>query len=288
MTEAIGLLHPGAMGAAVGASLAGVGRRVVWASAGRSRATCERARKAGLEDVGSLEELAGKSRVVLSICPPEFALEVAENVAAAGFAGVFVDANAISPSTARTVADAALSGGAEGFVDGGIIGLPPRRPGSTRLYLSGDGASTVAGLFGGGPLDAVAIGGGPGAASALKMAYAAYTKGTAALLAGILAMADAEGVAGPLAGEWALSQPELAASGRKRAVGGSAKAWRWAPEMEEIADTFAASGLPDGFHRAAAEIFRRLEGFKDVPEPPALERVLHAIQSGGPGRSGAR
>ena len=288
MPEAIGLLHPGAMGAAVGASLVGVGHRVSWVSEGRSRATRERAGEAGLEDVGSLPDLARKSRVLLSICPPEFALEVAESAAAAGFTGLFVDANAISPATARAVAQAAISGGAEAFVDGGIIGLPPRKAGTTRLYLSGDGASTVAGLFNGGPLEAVAIAGGPGAASALKMAYAAYTKGTAALLAAILAMADAEGVAGPLSEEWALSQPELAASGKGRAVGGSAKAWRWAPEMEEIADTFAGSGLPDGFHRGAAEIFRRLEEFKDVPEPPALERVLHAIQSGGRGRSGSR
>ena len=109
------------------------------------------------------------------------------------------------------------------------------------------------------------------------MAYAAYTKGASALLAGILALAEREGVAEALRDEWAISQPELATGGEARALGSAAKAWRFAGEMEEIADTFAGAGLPDGFHRAAAEIYRRLSEFKDVPEPPALEDALAAL-----------
>ena len=282
----VGLLHPGAMGSKVGAALAGNGHRVLWASQGRSQATRRRAAAAGLEDAGSLGSVTRQCEVLFSICPPDFALEVAEQAAAAGFGGVYVDANAVSPATARAVAAAALAGGAAGFVDGGIIGLPPSKPGTTRLYLSGDRASGVAALFAGSALGAVPIDGGEGAASALKMAYAAYTKGSAALLAGILALAEAEGVGGPLAEEWALSQPELAARGRRRAVSGSAKAWRWAGEMEEIADTFAGADLPDGFHRAAAEIFRRLTEFKDVPEPPPLAEVLAALNAGPSDESG--
>lgn len=276
----VGLLHPGAMGSAVGAALSGNGHRVLWVSQGRSQATLARARNCGLEDAQTLQSLARQSNILLSICPPEFALEVAEQAAGAGFAGTFVDANAVSPVTARAVAAAVLAGGAAGFVDGGIIGLPPREPGTTRLYLSGDRAAEVADLFDGSVLGAIPIAGGEGAASALKMAYAAYTKGSAALLAGILALAEAEGVGEPLANEWILSQPDLARRGRRRAVSGSAKAWRWAGEMEEIADTFAGARLPDGFHRAAAEIFRRLAEFKDVPEPPPLDDVLAAINAG--------
>src|SRR6185312_15662595 len=113
---AIGLLHPGEMGAALGAALRGAGRRVLWASAGRSAETLRRAEKAGLEDAGTVEELAGRSGVVLSVCPPHAALEVARS--AGGFDGLYVDANAVAPATVRGLADAVP--GAE-LVDGGIV-----------------------------------------------------------------------------------------------------------------------------------------------------------------------
>lgn len=274
---AIGLLHPGAMGASVGAALAGKGRRVLWASEGRSAATRERAEAAGLEDAGTLDALTSTSDTLISVCPPDAAQALAERVARTGFAGVYVDANAVSPARGRAIGGAVLAGGARTFVDGGIIGPPAWKPGITRLYLSGAEAEDVAALFEGSPLGAIAIGPEPGAASALKMAYAAYTKGTSALLAGIIALAEREGVAEALRGEWAISQEELATSGEARALGSAAKAWRFAGEMEEIADTFAGAGLPDGFHRAAAEIYRQLAEFKDVPEPPALEEALAAL-----------
>lgn len=274
---AIGLLHPGAMGASVGAALVGREHRVLWASEGRSAATRERAEGAGLKDAGSVEQLTSASATVISVCPPDAAPALAEQVAGTGFGGVYVDANAVSPARGRAIGEAVLAGGARAFVDGGIIGPPAWKPGITRLYLSGGEAEDVASLFEGGPLKAIAIGPEPGAASALKMAYAAYTKGTSALLAGILALAEREGVAEALRDEWAISQAELAASGGGRALGSAAKAWRFAGEMEEIADTFAGAGLPDGFHRAAAEIFRRWSEFKDVPEPPALDEALAAL-----------
>ncbi len=274
---AIGLLHPGAMGASVGAALVGRGHRVLWASEGRSAATRERAEGAGLEDAGSLEQLTSASATVISVCPPDAAPALAEQVAGTGFGGVYVEGNAVSPARGRSIGGTVLAGGAQGFVDGGIIGPPAWKPGITRLYLSGGEAEDVAALFEGSPLQAIAIGAEPGAASALKMAYAAYTKGTSALLAGILALAERQGVAEALRDEWAISQAELAVSGEGRALGSAAKAWRFAGEMEEIADTFAGAGLPDGFHRAAAEIFRRWSEFKDVPEPPALEEALAAL-----------
>src|SRR5438094_9761013 len=133
----IGLLHPGEMGAAVGGVLRDRGQRVVWASEGRSAETRKRAEEAGLEDAGSVEELVRRSEVILSVCPPHAALEVAASVA--GFEGVFVDANAIAPATARDVAAVVEAEGAE-CVDGGSVGPPPREPGTTRLYLSGPAA----------------------------------------------------------------------------------------------------------------------------------------------------
>jgi len=275
--DAIGLLHPGAMGASVGAALAGRGHQVLWTSEGRSAATRERAAAAGLEDAGTIDRLAEECGTLISVCPPDAAPALAEQVARTGFAGVYVDANAVSPARGRAIGEAVLAGGARAFVDGGIIGPPAWKPGITRLYLSGDEAEGVAALFEGSPLEAIAIGADPGAASALKMAYAAYTKGTSALLAGILALAEREGVAEALREEWAISQAELAARGEGRALGSAAKAWRFAGEMEEIADTFAGAGLPDGFHRAAAEIFRRWSEFKDVVEPPALDEALAAL-----------
>jgi hypothetical protein len=192
---------------------------------------------------------------------------VAQSVAATalgGFRGVFVDANAISPATARTVAGIVAAGGGR-YVDGGIIGLPPGQAGGTRLYLSGAGASEILELFAGTGVDARVVDGGPGAASAVKMAYAAWTKGTAALLLAARALAEAEGAADALLAEWALSQPDLAGRLQSAARSAAAKGWRWVAEMEEIAASMAAAGLPEGFHQAAAEVFR------SQPRPPATD-----------------
>jgi 3-hydroxyisobutyrate dehydrogenase-like beta-hydroxyacid dehydrogenase len=235
--------------------LRGRDHRVVWASEGRSTETRRRAEEAELEDAGSVEELVSRSDVILSVCPPHAALEVAGSVA--GFRGVFVDANAIAPATAREVAAVVAAGGAD-CVDGGIVGAPPRAVGTTRLYLSGPEAESVAGLFAGSVVDVLVLSGDVGAASALKMTYAAWTKGTAGLLLAIGELARAEGVEPALHEEWRSSLPDLPERSQRAARSAEAKGWRWVGEMEEIAATFAAAGLPDGFHRAAAEVFRTL------------------------------
>lgn len=272
----IGLVHPGSMGAAVGASIVAAGRRVVWTGEDRSEATHRRAEAAGLEDVHWLNGVVNQSDVIFSICPPHAALDVAQDVRNLGFQGVFVDANAISPDTAREGKRIIESVGGE-YVDGGIVGGPPVQSGTTRLYLSGDEAQRVARLIEGGPLDVIVLDAPAGAASALKMAYAAWTKGTSALLADILALAQHEGILDALQEEWAGSQPGL----DRRAAGlgsAAAKAWRWVGEMEEIAATFEAAGLPGDFHRGAAEVYRRLEQFKDDPDAPGgAELARHLL-----------
>ena len=239
----VGVVHPGEMGAALGDALAGAGHDVVWASEGRSAATRERA--AAFRDVHTPADLAEQADVVLSVCPPHAALDVAH--ATAGSTGVYVDANAISPARSREVA--ALH---SRFVDGGIVGSPPRAAGTTRLYLSGNEAAVVAALFAGTVVDARVV----SDASALKMTYAAWSKGSAALVLSIRDVARATGVWDALQTEWRESAPELFARLESAERSAAAKGWRWIGEMEEIADTFGAAGQPEGFHRAAAEVYR--------------------------------
>jgi 3-hydroxyisobutyrate dehydrogenase-like beta-hydroxyacid dehydrogenase len=246
---AVGLLHPGAMGAAIGAALVGNDHEVFWASSGRSAATRDRAESAAITDVVALDALVQHSDIIISICPPEHAATVAADVHAAGFDGLLVDANAIAPETAKRIAPT---------VDGGVIGPPPRTPGTTRLYLSGPRAGEVQQLFDGSALDARVLDDQIGTASALKMTYAAYTKGTAALLLALRETSRANGVDDYLLAEWAISQPDLAGVSDFATASSGPKAWRWIAEMEEIAATFAAAGQPDGFHRAAAEVYRQV------------------------------
>jgi 3-hydroxyisobutyrate dehydrogenase-like beta-hydroxyacid dehydrogenase len=250
-TPALAILHPGAMGAAVAACVVGRGHRVGWQRTGRSEATLRRAAEAGLTPFDDLAELLAHADIVFSICPPHGALDVARELA--GFGGIVVDANAISPETANVVADVVTDGGAR-YVDGGIIGPPPLTPGTTRLYLAGDDGE-VANLFAGSPLDAVTLPGAPPAASALKMTYAAWTKTTAALLVSIRETAAAYGVDGDLAAEWAISQPHLAEAWRRAKGQTQEKGWRWAYELAEVGRTFAAVGQPEGFGAAASEVF---------------------------------
>ena len=274
--KVIGVLHPGEMGAAVGACLAQRGLTVLWASAGRSPATADRAAAAGMRDVGSAGEMSGQADVILSVCPPHAALEVARSVG--GFSGIYVDANAVSPATTREVAEMVTAGGAR-YVDGGIIGAPPRSPGDSRLYLSGLWAGEISHLFADTPLDAQVIGDEIGQASAVKMAYAAWTKGTAALILAIRALARAEAVEQTLLAEWELSQPTLTARSHSAARSATEKGWRWVAEMEEIAATMAAAGLPPGFHEAAAAIYASVpHTTSSAPtSEPSLTTVINAL-----------
>jgi 3-hydroxyisobutyrate dehydrogenase-like beta-hydroxyacid dehydrogenase len=271
----IALLHPGEMGAAVGACLVGRGHRVLWTSQGRSAATGSRAKAAGLEDAGTFEQALKPADIVLSVCPPHAATATARAVAGTKFRGIFVDCNAIAPDTVREAARIVEAAGAK-FVDGGIVGPPPAKSGSSRIYLCGGTSGDIVSLFAGTNMEAVPLDGPVGAASALKACYAAWTKGATALLAAIRTLARHEGVDGALLDEWRRSQPELPK--RSEVVTTAArKAWRWIGEMEEIAASFRAAGLPDGFHLAAAEIYRELEQFKDPGSPPSMDEVTATL-----------
>ena len=269
----IGFLHPGMMGVTLAANASGAAERL-WASRGRSAATAARAAGAGLVDAGGVDELCRRCDIVVSICPPASAPDVAREVEAAGFTGRYVDANAISPATSSEIG-ARLG---DRYIDGGVIGPPAERAGTTRLYLAGPGAAEVAELWAGSfldvrPLAETAAGAG---ASALKMAYAGWTKGSGALLLAVNALARSAGVLDALRDEWDISQPGLQDRSSRTAAGTGPKAWRFEGEMAEIAATMAAAGLPDGFHRGAEKLYGALAGFKDHPGP-TLDEVLDVL-----------
>jgi 3-hydroxyisobutyrate dehydrogenase-like beta-hydroxyacid dehydrogenase len=272
--QTLGILHPGAMGSSVGAAARQNGARVLWCSSGRSPETERRANADGLCAVPRLEELVCAADTIVSVCPPDAALELAQRVAEQGFRGLYVDANAVSRQTARAIAERIERAGAS-FVDGGILGPPARAGSTTLLCLSGARAPDVAALFRGSLLEPNVIGAEPGQASALKMAFAAWTKGSTALLCAVRALAEVEGVGAALLASWARLSPELELRSEQAALGAASKAWRWVGEMNEIAASFAAARLPSGFHEAAADIYARLAPFKS--EPASMSALLAAL-----------
>lgn len=271
------VLHPGAMGVTVASSFVDAGHEVCWVRAGRRSATVARADAAGLVGVESLAEACDGADLVVSVCPPAAAVDVADAVVGTDFGGTYIEANAVSPATCETIA-ARFDGSGVTVVDGSIIGLPAIHPGTTRLYLSGDSdVAALAGELAGGPLEVIAIDGGVGAASALKMAFAGWTKGSTALLLAVAGYAAEAGVLDALTAEWSRSIPGLADDLSRRADSTAPKAWRFVGEMHEIAAALDSAGLPDGFHESAAELYGRLADFKDS-QSATLDEVLAALR----------
>lgn len=274
-TQQVGIIHPGEMGISIAVAMVNAGHTVHWASAGRSEESRRRAAAHGLHDVGTVEELCARCQVLVSVCPPHAAEDVAQTVAGYGFQGLYMDGNAIAPQRARRIASIVVQAGAT-YVDGGIVGPPAWKPDSTYLYLSGAAAEQAAQYFGA-PLVVRILGDAPDAASALKMCYAAYTKGTTALLCAILGAAEELGVRDALIGQWGQDGNGLDAKAPQQVRTVTAKAWRFVGEMEEIAATLESAGMPGGFHLAAADVYTRIAHFKDASETPALEEVLEAL-----------
>lgn len=255
----VGILHPGVMGAALGSALKARAGAVIWADAGRSDATAKRAELADLIAVPDTAELARRSDVIVSICPPHAARAVAEEVAAVVAAvpvpPVYVEANAVAPTTVTGIGE--LLGPAT-VVDGAVIGPPAWKPGTTVLWLAGVHAQAIADLFADTPFDARVLGTQLGAASALKACFALQSKAIPAAWLALTAAARAYGVEEALESE--LDRDGAGPARPLAEVGPRAAraAWRWAGEMDEAAATFAGAGLPDGFSAAAAEVYRRI------------------------------
>ena len=254
----VALLHPGAMGARIGAELVRAGHLVRWLDAGRSSATSQRAKAAGLvaaPDVAALLEGAG---MVVSVCPPQAALEVARLVAGVGFSGTYVDANPLALTTLTEIAASVEAGGAT-LVDGGIVGPPPGEGRRTHLYLAGDQAQaeTVAGLFTGTDVTPIVVGSDLGAASAAKQAYALFNKGRMVLAAVAADLAESQGVLDVLAAESERPGADILAELPAVRAGLAEVGWRWGPEFAEIAATLAASGADPALARACEQLLLR-------------------------------
>jgi 3-hydroxyisobutyrate dehydrogenase-like beta-hydroxyacid dehydrogenase len=249
---------------------------VLWSPAGRSDATRRRAAGAGLVPVRSLEELLAESAIVLSICPPAAAENVGVTVAEAGYAGVFVEANAVSPVRAAAIAQGIVRAGGDAL-DGAVIGPPPSSSVGARLYLSGpeEPIAAVAAVFAGTAVEVRPVDGTIGSASAVKMAFAGYQKATRTLAALAHALADRHGVTQHLLAE-ARSMAGLPLAERDYLPSVAARAWRWAPELREVADTLSASGLPAELAQAASEVLLRWDDQRDRWDLP-VEDVLDCL-----------
>ena len=256
MTPTVAIMSPGDMGHAVASVLRQGGLRVITQLDGRSERTRARAAGAGLEEVADDSALVRQADILLSIVVPAEATRLAERIAGAVRASaadlLYVDCNAIAPETTRQIGELVEAAGAR-FVDAGIIGPPPQLGvASTRFYAAGKDAAGFARLsdFG---LDVRVIGDEPGQASALKVCYAALTKGTTALMTELSVAAERLGVSAALRAEFALSQPAMVERMHRAVPEMVPKAHRWVGEMEEIARTFEACGLtPLTFEGAAA------------------------------------
>ncbi len=253
----IGLMTPGDMGQGVAMQIQACGYTVCTALDGRSERSRTLAREAGLTDVGSIERLVTECEVVLSIMDPGAALSFAQQTAAAlrasGRNTLIVDCNAVAPTTVQEIAQRIEAAGGR-CLDAGIIGPPPRGKAKITLFVSGPGAVELAQIAGP-QLQVTVMSERIGDASALKMCSGALTKGTQLLWLEVMVAAQRLGVQDFL-------DREVRAGARaeiQRWVQGQLpimppKAYRWVPEMREVAKTFAADGITPRVFEGMAEI----------------------------------
>lgn len=271
------LLHPGAMGASIGSALTRNGHTVLWVPEGRSQTTKQRAVDAGLEE-SEFRTALNRADVVISVTPPGVAVSVAAEVADEGFDGVYVDMNAVAPQSATQMAALFCQ-----FVDGGIVGPPAWERGTTRLGLSGPRTTEVESLFAGSTIETIDLGPEIGKASAFKVGFAAWTKGSGALLLLICAYARSQGVESELFQEWERRGMDMESKSKTVAQQMGPKAWRFGDEMREISDAVEAAGLGTGLFKHAGATFDRLAHLKNATDrPPTLEEVTRDLLDGPP------
>ncbi|MEV5468076.1 DUF1932 domain-containing protein [Streptomyces griseoincarnatus] len=259
----VGMLHPGRMGAAVAGQLRRCGTTVLWSPHDRSHATAARAAAAALEPVDDLSVLLARADVVLSLCPPAAAEDVARQIADHGFAGkIFIEANAIAPQRVRRIAHMLPK---VTVVDAAVIGSPPVGGKRPKLYTSGPSAALdrLADLFATTDVQVCPLGEEIGKASSLKLAYTSYQKASRVLAAVAYGLADANGVADELL-DVARQRTGSYLAETEYIPKTAARAWRWGPEMEEAAELLAEAGLPDDLMRATASVLSRWDGARDA------------------------
>ena len=293
----IAILSPGDMGEGVGGALVQSGFDVITCLAGRGAATRARAERAGFRDVADLDALVSEADVVLSILPPEAAQGIACDVAAAmgrtGKTPPYADCNAVSPETTRAIGETVGAAGAD-FIDGGIVGAAPGKSEQpVRIYVSGPRAEIMTALDGNG----IAIrpcGPEVGRASAVKMCYAAVSKGTNTLHTAVLIAAEALGVGEILRDEFAYSTPGALQRMRATVPRLPADSARWVREMEEIAQTLESVGVTPHFHLGARDVFKLLastpfaaETRETLDRSRTMEQTVEVFVDHLPGRKAA-
>lgn len=258
MNPTIAIVAQGAMGAGVGKRLVERGLRVVTSLAGRSEASAQRAKAAGMIAVSDQECM--QADFFLSICPPSEALALAQKMAAlivpGGKKPIYVDCNAVSPPSKVAISEVILKTGAP-FVDVGIVGLPPKDDRSPYLHASGPEAGKFGVLndFG---IKVNVIEGPVGAASALKMSYAGITKGTTALASMMMLAATRAGVADMLRAELERSHPAFVTQFQRAVPDMFDKAYRFDGEMLEIADFVSEDPQAQQMYQAIAAFYTRI------------------------------
>lgn len=255
--KTIAILMPGDMGHGVGLVLNQHGHDVITSLSGRSARSRALAEAGSVRDAGDLDATIAEADMILSILPPSAAMKLADDVTAAmsrtGKTPVYVDCNAISPGTAQKIGGIITSAGAT-FIDSGIIGIAPNKSKNTRFYVSGPDTSAMTALNGQG-FEVLALGDDIGRASAMKMVYAALTKGSWTLWSAVMLTAERNGLLEPLIREFEHSQKSTLSSMRSIISALPADSERWIGEMEEIAKTFSEAGVTDGFHEGARWMF---------------------------------
>lgn len=281
----IGIVGTGDMGSAVGAALVRRGMAVVTDLSGRSEHSRALAERAGIVDAGSLEAVAARADLVLSILPPaaapDFARRAAAAISASRAATVFADCNAVSPATLAEIAALFADRGVP-FADVGIVGPAPREGAAkpTRFYVSGEARARVLALTAP-EIAMIDMGPAPGRASAIKMTYAAMNKGVDALYTAVLMAAERHGVGAELMREFRGSQAAAAERMAARIPYLAATAERYTGEMREIAATFEAAGVTGDFHRGAEWLYAALsrtplaaETRATLPDHRSLDEAL--------------
>ena len=268
-------------------SLARGGAHVVATLEGRSERTARLAERADVEILPNLHALVGQADVILSIVPPEAATAVAKavcNAAKGASNALFVEMNAIAPETVLQI-ESAVSGVGLETIDGSISGPPPWRPGTTRIYLSGQRAHEIAALpFDG--VDRIVVGDGVGAASAVKMSTASVYKGSTAILLQALRSAHTNGVLEHVLRDLRAAAPELVANVERRLAMAASKSERYVGEMHEIARTQSGAGLTPALFEAMAEVYASLavtpaaeRAPEEIPDDESLPQILDAMRA---------
>jgi len=271
----IGLIGLGEMGSEIGRYLVMNDLEVISVYEGRSEISKKRATKYKIRDAGSIEQFCKISDLVISIIPPDKAVETANLYTSFKNKDgqIYCDLNAISTITAKKI-KLLLDEKKIDYVDGAIMGGPPTENYSPRIYLSGKLSEKLNFLNGKG-IELMVLKGSDFKASATKMVYASITKGSKALVAGALIAAKKNNVYDELMEELKYSEEYFSLVAKNQIPSIKHKAYRWVGEMNEISLTYKESGLTGGFHSEAENVY---ELIKNLPEGKLeIDEIINQI-----------